>query len=74
LFIAELNWAAGKGIIEDPDLMEVMLSYGESLIIDRLLPAGGITGTGAAEDPDISDATELYRIINSGRGGGDVPD
>jgi hypothetical protein len=28
----------------------------------------------AAEDPDVAGATELYRIINSGRGGGDVPD
>jgi hypothetical protein len=54
--------------------MEVLLAYGESLIIDRLAPAGGIIGMAAAEDPDVSSATELYRIINSGRGGGDVPD
>ena len=77
LFVAELNNASGKGILGHTDLMAVLMSYGEALFVDRSTPTaasrGGFESTAAADDPDISDATDLYRLINNARGGGDVP-
>lgn len=78
LLVAELNHFSGRGIIGHPELMEVLVQYGESIIVDA---TGSPTSAARVSGPtiarltpgEIAGATELYRAINNARGGGDDP-
>lgn len=80
LFVTELNDAAGRGLIAEPELQDVLISWGESLIIDRR-SAGKIgTGDGGLDakpapsiETDIQAAMSVFNNLNQ-RGGGDIPD
>ena len=80
LFVTELNDAANRGLIADPVLQDVLISWGESLIIDRRsvgkLGAGsdGLDAKPApAIETDIQEALDVFNNLNQ-RGGGDIPD
>ena len=78
LFVAELNDAAGFGLVGESDLQDVLLSWGESLIVDRQSAGkagalGQAAAPGATLDPEVSGATTLFFRLNQ-RGGGDIPD
>ncbi len=69
LFVAELNDASGKGIVADPDLQDVLLSWGESLII-----AGSAGSLQATADDEFVVGSTLLKKINNERGGGGIPE
>jgi len=80
LFVTELNDAAGRGLIADPVLQDVLISWGESLIIERR--SVGKLGTGSdgldakpvpSIETDIQSALSVFNNLNQ-RGGGDIPD
>jgi hypothetical protein len=79
LFVTELNDAAGLGLVDDPELQDVLISWGESLLVDRLAPAAlkGPAGPSISAqpslDPDVDDALTVFNNLNQ-RGGGDIPD
>lgn len=78
LLAAELNDAAGLGLEGETDLQDVLLSWGESLIIDRTTPSklgnsGPIVGKGPSIDTDVQSALTVFNSLDA-RGGGDIPD
>lgn len=71
LFVAELNDASGKGLVTDPDLQDVMLSWGESLIIASRSAAGSSL---SLEEFELEEASAFFGLVNnSARGGGGIP-
>jgi hypothetical protein len=86
LFVAELNDAAGKGIVADPAFQDVLLSWAESLIVGGISTATtGIASTGRATPrgwdviqatgaDEFTQATTVVKKINNARGGGGSPD
>jgi hypothetical protein len=79
LFVTELNDAAGLGLVNDQELQDVLISWGESLIIDRTSPAAARSPLGPSMssktslDSDLDDALTVFNNLNQ-RGGGDIPD
>ena len=79
LFVSELNDAAGLGLVNDPDLQDVLLSWGEGLIVSRTGVAivGNNTPPVAAKpatiETDIQSALTVFNNLNQ-RGGGTIPD
>lgn len=80
LFVTELNDAAGFGLIADPVLQDVLISWGESLIIDSQSVSKLGTGPDGIDakpvpsiETDIQAALDVFNGLNQ-RGGGDIPD
>lgn len=71
LFVAELNDASGKGLVSDPDLQDVMLSWGESLIIASRSAAVSLQ---SVDEFELAEASAFFGLVNnSARGGGGSP-
>ncbi len=80
LFVTELNDAAGRGLIADQTLQDVLISWGEALIIDaRSVGKLGTGDDGLDAKPvpdietDIQSALNVFNNLNQ-RGGGSIPD
>ncbi len=75
LFVSELNDAAGLGLVGEADLQDVLLSWGESLIIDqRSVGKLGTSGSTAGTTlDDVNSAFIIFGKLNQ-RGGGGIPD
>ncbi len=83
LFVTEMNDAAGRGLVSAPDLQDVLISWGEGLIIDRrTTPTLAKTGArlpsteariAPTTDTDVQSALSVFNNLNQ-RGGGDIPD
>ena len=64
LLVTELNFAAGRGIITQSDVVGVLISWGEALL------AGGDKSLDKGRSGDITYALTLFEAINTGGGGG----
>jgi hypothetical protein len=73
LFVTELNHVSNKGLA-DLDLQAVLISWGESIVVDRLATAGAVLKPAPGTDDELGSAQDLFTAINEQRGGGDVPD
>jgi hypothetical protein len=73
LFVTELNHVSDKGLA-DLDLQAVLISWGESIAVDRLATAGAMFKPAVDTDDELRSAQDLFTAINEERGGGDVPD
>jgi len=80
LFVAELNDASGKGLLTNPNLQDVLLSWGESLIIASRsaavspIMAGSPIIMGLTDEFELEEASTFFGLLNnSARGGGGTP-
>jgi hypothetical protein len=74
LFVSELNDAAGFGLVGEADLQDVLLSWGESILVDGLgFGKSSSVRQAALPDTEIESAIVVFISLNQ-RGGGDIPD
>ncbi len=77
LFVTELNDVAGLGLTDEASLQGVLISWGESLIIEawpEMLTFKEPTTTARPGiETDIQTALTVFNNLNQ-RGGGDIPD
>jgi hypothetical protein len=65
--VTELNFAAGRGLIGEEDLLGVLISWGESILAEA---AGGSKSLDKGRAGDATFALNLFEAINTGGGGG----
>ena len=65
LLVTELNFAAGLGLIEEADILGVLISWGESLLVE-----GASKSLDKGRSGDITFALQMFEAINTGGGGG----
>ena len=77
LFVTELNDAAGLGLTNEASLQGVLISWGESLIVEfkqeTVTYKEPTTTARAGIETDIQTALNVFNGLNQ-RGGGDIPD
>jgi hypothetical protein len=78
LLVSELNDASGKGIVGNPALQDVLISWAESIIASSSVSAaaarnGDVTAMGIVGE-DVLLAEALMAKMNNSRGGGGIPD
>jgi hypothetical protein len=68
LLAAEFNDVSGRGLFAEPELQDVLLSWGESLVVDATgaAKAADKARTGSGE---LRLAIDLFGAINTGGGG-----
>jgi len=70
MFVTELNYVTGRGIIGQADRTGVLISWGEALLNFTEEPAkAGLPGDKARSD-DLAGALSIFGAINPGGGGG----
>ncbi len=66
LFVTELNFVSGLGLVNEQDRVGVLISWGEGL----LATAPGAKSADKGRDFDIFNAIQIFSAINTGGGGG----
>jgi hypothetical protein len=67
LLATEFNEVSGRGLLSNPDLQDVLISWGESLILEN---STKIDKARTTDSGDITLATDMFGLINTGGGGG----
>jgi hypothetical protein len=81
LLATELNEVSGRGLIEDPELQDVLIAWGEAVWVDNQpegLAGAGDRGPTDHDEPSVILATpelippaiDVFTLINTGGGGG----
>jgi hypothetical protein len=66
LLVTELNYVAGRGLVSESDRLGVLISWGESLLVD----VGTAKSADKAGSIDVGNAIRIFDAVNTGGGGG----
>ncbi len=81
LLATELSDVSGFGLVDDPALQDVLIAWGEAVWVENLAAARAASplGAGHGDDPgdvgivpdyQVPPAIEIFKMINTGGGGG----
>jgi hypothetical protein len=70
LLASELNFASGNGLVDQQDLHEVLILWGEELVAQGAPAPGAISVTAVRPPSEVGNAAGMFGVLNGSTGGG----